>query len=218
MTLVTTREERDVLLAEPHVGVISIPEPDRGPLTVLRAILLASAVVALAPPDGAATILTLSLDPALSSLTPEGGAPQSLSGTIIVSIDSLPVGGASTKFDVIGLALTASGGAALGLDPALAAPGLGISNAAGSFLVPTLFVRITDGETTDLAIPDVAGGVVFAVGGTAIEVLTTAFEIDTPSGIVSLSLLAVPEPATAVLLAAGLVVLRSRRSHQEISR
>ena len=29
-----TREQGEAFLAEPHVGVISIPEPDRGPLTV----------------------------------------------------------------------------------------------------------------------------------------------------------------------------------------
>lgn len=34
MTLTMTREEREAFLAEPHVGVISIPEPDHGPLTV----------------------------------------------------------------------------------------------------------------------------------------------------------------------------------------
>jgi nitroimidazol reductase NimA-like FMN-containing flavoprotein (pyridoxamine 5'-phosphate oxidase superfamily) len=34
VTLAMNREERESFLAEPHVGVISIPEPDRGPLTV----------------------------------------------------------------------------------------------------------------------------------------------------------------------------------------
>jgi len=34
VTLVMTREEREAFLAEPHVGVISIPAPGRGPLTV----------------------------------------------------------------------------------------------------------------------------------------------------------------------------------------
>ena len=34
MTLAMTRDEREAFLAEPHVGVISIPEPGRGPLTV----------------------------------------------------------------------------------------------------------------------------------------------------------------------------------------
>ncbi len=181
----------------------------------LQAILLVSALVALVPRDGGATTFPLSLDPALSSLTLAGSPPQSLSGTILVSIDSLPLGGTSTSFDVIGLALTASGGASLDLDPALAAPGLGVLTAAGSFLVPTLFVRITDGETIDLAIPDVTGDVVFSSGGASIETLAAAFELDTPSGIVALSLLAVPEPATAVLLTAGLAVLCSRRSNQE---
>jgi nitroimidazol reductase NimA-like FMN-containing flavoprotein (pyridoxamine 5'-phosphate oxidase superfamily) len=34
MSLAMTREEREAFLADMHVGVISIPEPGRGPLTV----------------------------------------------------------------------------------------------------------------------------------------------------------------------------------------
>jgi PPOX class probable F420-dependent enzyme len=34
MSLAMTKQEREAFLAEAHVGVISIPEPGRGPLTV----------------------------------------------------------------------------------------------------------------------------------------------------------------------------------------
>jgi hypothetical protein len=34
MSLAMTKQEREAFLAEVHVGVISIPEPGRGPLTV----------------------------------------------------------------------------------------------------------------------------------------------------------------------------------------
>jgi nitroimidazol reductase NimA-like FMN-containing flavoprotein (pyridoxamine 5'-phosphate oxidase superfamily) len=34
MTLTMTKQEREAFLADVHVGVISIPEPGRGPLTV----------------------------------------------------------------------------------------------------------------------------------------------------------------------------------------
>ena len=182
--------------------------------TLLRSIVLASALLALVAPNAQATLITLSVDSALSSLTPEIGAPQALSGTIVVDIGSLPLGGSNTSFDVIGLALTASGGATFGLDPGIANPGLGVLNPAGSFLVPTLFVRITDGDLTDLPIPDVTGSVVFGSGGASISGLATAFEIQTTSGLVSLSLVAVPEPATAVLLTAGLAALCARRRQE----
>ncbi len=186
--------------------------------TLLRTMVLASALIVLAAPDSDATLITLSVDPGLSSLAPEVGAPQALSGTIVVDIGSLPLGGVNTSFDVIGLAVTASGGATFGLDPGIANPGLGVLNPAGSFLVPTLFVRITDGDVTDLPIPDVSGSVVFANGGTSIRGVATAFEIQTTSGLVSLSLVAVPEPATAVLLTIGLAALGARRNRQTICR
>lgn len=47
---------------------------------------------------------------------------------------------------------------------------------------------------------------------------STAFEIATTSGIVSSSLLAVSESATAMLLTIGLAALCTRRSRQEICR
>jgi len=34
MSLAMTKQEREAFLADVHVGVISIPEPGRGPLTV----------------------------------------------------------------------------------------------------------------------------------------------------------------------------------------
>jgi hypothetical protein len=180
---------------------------------LLRPLLLAAALVALAPSARAVTIVTLALDPAQSALVPEVGAPEALTGTITLRLGALPLGGVSTTFDVIGLAL-AAGGASIGLDPAIANPGLGVLTPAGAFLIPTLFVRIDDGAPQDLAIPDVSGNVVFGAGGASLAALTTSFAIATggPAGLVTVNVTAVPEPAAAALLALGLAALGARRA------
>jgi hypothetical protein len=180
--------------------------------TLLRPALLAAALLAGAPPAAAVSIVTLPIDPAQSALVPDVGAPQTLSGSITFRIGELPVGGAGTSFDVIALAATASGGATIGLDPALADPGLGVLSPGGLFLIPTLFVRIGDGATQDLAIPDVTGSVAFGPGGASLTAFAASFVIDTgaPAGLVLVNVTSVPEPTAALLLALGLAALGAR--------
>jgi hypothetical protein len=189
-------------------------------MSLLRPTLLAAALLALAAPAGAVSIVTLPISSLQSALTPEVGAAQSLSGSITLSVAALPPGGVSTTFDVIALSLVASGGATFSLDPTVASPGLGVLTAAGAFLIPTLFVRITDGGMQELAIPDVAGTVSFGAGGASITGLVTEFGVDSgpPAGVVTVSLTAVPEPGAALLLGLGLAALGARRARTEGSR
>lgn len=191
---------------------------------MLRAVLppLAALVasLALAAPATALTVVTLALDPGQSALTPAVGTPQSLAGSITLQIGALPLGAANTTFDVIALAATASGGATITLDPGVASPGLGVLTPAGAFLIPTLFVRIDDGSAIDLAIPDVTGSVAFGPGGASIDSLVSSFGIDSgpPGGVVTVTVVAVPEPASAALLALGLAGLAARTARREARR
>jgi hypothetical protein len=185
---------------------------------LLRYAALAAALGAVAPQAGAATIVVLSLDPTASSLTPAAGAAQGLTGTLTLRIGSLPTGGANTTFDVVGLAIAASGGAAFALDPGVANPGLGVLSPAGAFLVPTLSLRITDGSSVDVAIPDVRGHVVFGPGGASLAELSVAFDVATADGLVAVAVHAVPEPSTLALGALGLAALAARRGHRRTVR
>lgn len=184
-----------------------------------RALVLAAALLLLAPSARALSIATLQLDPELSVLIPELGAVQALSGTITVAIGDLPLGGATT-FDVIGLDVVASGGATIILDPTILGPGLGVLSPPGTFLIPTLFLRLDDGTLTDLAIPDVTGSVLFGDGGVALIQLDTSFEIDTGelAGIVQVNVRAVPEPAASAVLAVGFAAIVALRARTEAAR
>lgn len=166
----------------------------------------------LAFPAGATTLF---LDPALSSLTPSVGPAQSLSGGIVILLGAEPPLASNTSFDVTGLGLVTSGGQLIGLDPSISNPGAGVLSPSGSFLIPNLFLRLVDGATVfDLTVPDVTGSYGALPGCPAAICLSTSFDIDTagPAGIVSVEVFAaVPEPATAGLLAAALAALAALR-------
>jgi hypothetical protein len=176
---------------------------------VTRSSFALALVVALSVPAGA---LTLTVDPAQSSIVPQVGPAASLAGTLDVAFGALPVV-ATTTFDVVAVAVTTSAGDAFALDPASPSPGLGVVNPAGAFLIPTLFLEITSGATSfALAIPNVTGSLVFGPGGASVARLETTFSIDsgTPAGVLSVTLVAIPEPATAALAGAGLLALALR--------
>lgn len=164
----------------------------------------------------------LSIAAGQSSIVPQFGAAASLSGTIDVAIGSLPLAH-TTTFDVIGLSASASGGATFALDPASPSPGLGVVNVAGSFLIPTLLLAVeTGGGSFPIAIANVTGAALFDASGMVLEQLTTSFQVDSggPAGILTITLVAVPEPASLVLAGAGLVALalRGRGARTEFAR
>jgi len=179
------------------------------------------ALVAVATLGLPAIASALSLGPfplvfsAPSAITPEGGSALPLGGAIDVSIDALPVV-APTLFELSGLGANVAGGGQITLDPTLATPALGVVQADGSFLIPTLFLRLVDGATTaDLAVPNVTGSLIFGSG--AITGLTSSFQVDAgeAGGIVTVNVVAaVPEPGTALLLLLGLGALAAK----EVSR
>jgi hypothetical protein len=156
----------------------------------------------------------LIIDPTRSSLTPAVGAPQSLSGSLSIELGAEPPLSANTTFDLVALDALASGGLAIGLDPALANPGAGVLSPSGTFLIPNLFLRLDDGLAAfDLSVPDVLGSYGLLPGCPGTVCLATAFEIDTggPLGVVSVEVFAVPEPASLALLALGLLALAGAR-------
>lgn len=195
--------------------------PPLRPFLRMRRPALASRLVGpllltlLAAPAGA---LTLTVDPAQSAITPQsGGGAQTLSGSLDVVLGDVPVV-ANTTFDVTALALTASGGAQIDLDPGAPSPGLGVVTPSGSVLLGTLFLRIQDGgETTLLAIPDVPGQAEFGPSG-GLSRLSSAFTIDAgEAGLLDVSFVAVPEPGLALLLLGALALARRTLQPRELS-
>jgi hypothetical protein len=184
------------------------------PLCRLAAILILLAACCLAPGAAPAVPIALSLDPAVSSITPDAGAPQSLAGTLTLEVGALPVEGGATVLAILDLALVSSGGLAIALDPDSLSPGLFVLEAGGRFEVATaLFLRLTqNGSPFDLAIPDLVGEVSFGAGGASVERLAAVFSIDSggPGGILDVRIVAVPEPAAGLLVALGLAVLAAR--------
>jgi hypothetical protein len=100
------------------------------------------------------------------------------------------------------------------LDPTLATPALGVIQPDGSFLIPTLFLRGSDGATAfDLAIPNVTGTAY--VGPTALDGLFTSFQVETATDVFTVALYVnVPEPATALLFGLGLAALVGGRARE----
>ena len=160
---------------------------------------------------------SLVIDPTQSSVAAEVGGAEALSGTLDIALGQVPVT-QNTTFDVLVLEAATSGGLAIRLDPASASPGAGVVSPAGSFLVPTLFLELEDGlGSFPLAISNVAGSVLFDASGLAIRHLTTSFQVDSggPAGLLTVHVVAVPEPAAPWLAAAALaafaLVARPRR-------
>lgn len=176
---------------------------------VLFAVLLALA----AAPASATIIQRMQIIEIESSVVPDVGSTQSVSGYIRVEIGVLPLGGSNTTFDLIGLGANTSGGTSISLDPEVANPGLGVLNPAGEFLIPTLFIEVDDGSLTQFAITNVLGNVVFGVGGLSIDRVETSFTIDSlgPEGLLDVNIVAeVPEPSL-LGLAGGLLAFASVR-------
>jgi hypothetical protein len=178
----------------------------RFPTRVLATLALAAA---FATPVGA---LTLTLVPGQSSIVPEVGSGESLAGTLEIALGALPVS-ATTTLDLTDVSVTSSGGTTVALDPASPSPGLGVVNPAGAFLVPTLFLELTSGTASlALAIPNVTGTLAFGPGGASVIGLQSSFSVDsgTLAGILTVTLVAVPEPGTLALAGAGLLFLALR--------
>jgi hypothetical protein len=184
------------------------------------------ALLAVAGNASAASQITLHLDPAASSIAPAAGAPESLTGSLTLEIGELPVSGATTLelVDLALLAVTSIGDVGIALDPDSLSPGLFVLQASGHFEVATaLFLRLdwdaSDfGLVFDLAIPDLVGELNFGTGGASVERLTTSFDIDAggPVGVLTVTLVAVPEPAAALLLGLGLAALAGRSGRRSL--
>jgi hypothetical protein len=163
----------------------------------------------------------LALDPARSQVTPESGSPQPLSGLLRVEAESLPLTGA-TRFEIVHVDVRSGVPGRVGLDPTVPGAGLGVLRPDRSFLVPTLLLRVSDGGTTqDLALANVAGSVELdpPCANTIVE-LGASFEVDTlgPEGVLSVALVATPEPGAALLGAAAVLALALCRRPVESSR
>ncbi|HTF35495.1 MAG TPA: PEP-CTERM sorting domain-containing protein [Myxococcota bacterium] len=190
---------------------------------LLRTLLLLPLLLAPAFPAAAMGVFTLTLDPTQSSLTPMLGTPQSLSGTLTLSVGDAPPGGGNRAFDLVGLALTASGGGTIGIDPSVIGPLLGVLHPAGDWLFPLLSLQVTQPSSFDLplAIPDVTGVVTFGPDGSSLASLSTAFSIDTglTAGNLAVNVVAVPEPGTLLLSAGALAMLAAlSRQRREVVR
>ena len=183
-------------------------KPPRRPRAQLLAALVCAAGLA-----GPAAAVRLDADPSQSSITPPGGAPEPMSGEVTVQVGA-PAPSGNSSFDVVGLGLTTAS-YDVTLQP-IANPGLGVVASNGSFLIPTLFLRVDDGVSPfDLALPDITGLLLGRGPGCPFDTcLETSFEIDTGGGsLIEVSLRAVPEPSTGMLVALGFTMLamRSRR-------
>jgi hypothetical protein len=171
-------------------------------------------LVALTGAAPARATAVLVVDPAASFLFPVPGVgAEPLFGSLHVGTPGLPAAGTRAPFDLLELSLTTPNGLGFALDPSVTDPALGILESDGSFLIPTLFLRVTGpGGSLDVAIPDVPGEALFDPASGRLRELTTSFDVLTEiGGTLSVTLRAeVPEPASFVLGALGLLMLGAR--------
>jgi hypothetical protein len=180
------------------------------PLPILVTLAMSLSLV-LASPVAA---IVFDADPAQSTITPPGGSPSPLTGSMRVEIGELPPT-TTTTFDVTEAAF-ASAGYTISLQP-IVSPGLGVLSPTGDFLIPTLFLSIDDGASVvDFALPNITGLLLGNGPGCLYEYcLESSFEIDTGGGaLIAVDLVAIPEPGTALLVGIGLgaLALRGRRA------
>ena len=180
--------------------------------------LLAITCLAFAGPARAVSFGPLVVAPP-SAIVPEVGPSETLAGSITLDIASVPVL-SPTLFSLTNVSVLASGGASFALDPSVLSAALGVVQATGDFLIPTLFLHVADGALSfDLAVPNVAGRLFFGAGGSVVGI-ASSFSIDSlsPAGVLAVNLVAgVPEPGTALLLTLGLAAL-GMRVPKEIAR
>jgi hypothetical protein len=145
-----------------------------------------------------------------SAIYPELAETQALTGSVALDVDGVPVA-APTLFHLTDVSVVASGGASFALDPSVPSPGLGVVQASGSFLIPTLFLHVVDGATSfDLAVPNVDGTLVFGAGGDVTGVSST-FQVDSGTGGILTVTLVAPEPDGALLIVCALGTLLIRK-------
>jgi len=170
-------------------------------MTVRFPFLLAASLAASLAAPAAAAALTLTVDPAQSQVS-DGTTSQALSGSLEIVLGP-GVGASTTTFELTSLVLLGPG-LSVGLDPAAPNPAAGVVNAAGSFLVPTLFVAFDVGPGSQtLGLPDVTGTLQSGSGG--ITELAATVELDPGDGgpVRLFTLVAVPEPHLGLLLLAA---------------
>jgi hypothetical protein len=156
----------------------------------------------------------LALDPAQSAIF-SGGAPQPLRGRIRVEVGSLPLTGA-TSFEIVQVDV-AGGGYSARLDPEIASAGLGVLFGDRSFLVPTLFLRVSlvkAGRDFEFALANLTGTLELdPLCGNTVTRLTSSFEVDEGPVVI----VATPEPrAGALAAAAALALVLCRRAREAV--
>lgn len=171
----------------------------------VRAFAFFLALAGTASASHAATVFDLVLT-GDSELVPTVGAPEPLLGTLRVEIAD-PSAAVPTSLSLLDLDVSA-GTLAATLDDEIASPGLGALFPDGGFVIPTLFVVVDAGSgPITLAIPDVEGTA--ELDEQSELVLAASFEIDAddPAGVVTVHLVAVPEPPGGLLAGTALLVL-----------
>ena len=118
---------------------------------------LGTLLLLAAPAVGDPTTL-LVLESESSITLAEGGGSTPLSGWLTVEVGALPPPG-TTPFDLIAIFVSAGTDLEIRLDPDVLSPGLGVLNAQGDFLIPTLLVTVASppADPFDLGLQNVMG-------------------------------------------------------------